>query len=99
MAIYSSGRSLRILFPVDEEPIMWTRTTPTCHGLGNWFAGLLVAVVALGWSGALADETSRSPVVVKIQDEQSTVVEAGPTGPVDPVQRIRFTPQQLNVNV
>ncbi len=60
----------------------------------------LLGMVALMVLAVHAGETVRAPVVVKIQDEQAKVVESGGTGPLDPVQRIRFMGQpQLNVNI
>src|SRR4051812_30218105 len=41
-----------------------------------------------------AGEPMRSPVVVKIQDDAPIVIEAGASGPLDPVQRVRFAAQQ-----
>jgi hypothetical protein len=63
-------------------------------------ACLLGLPLWLGLSAGQADETPRSPVVVKIQDVQATVVDAASSGPVDPVQRIRLNPpQRLNIDV
>ena len=62
---------------------------------------MLASFLGLDWSGGRADDTPRSPVTVKIQDDKALIVDTGSSmGPVDPVQRIRFGPQQqLNIMI
>ncbi|HWY86395.1 MAG TPA: hypothetical protein VNX28_06710 [Gemmataceae bacterium] len=71
--------------------------------LGAGPGGILLACFLGCLSWGRADDTPRGPVVVKIQDDQPTVIESGSTGPVDPVQRIRIMPQMpqqpLNINI
>ena len=80
---------------------MATIMNPKSQELGKRLGGIVLAcLLGIGLSMAQADEPARSPVSVKIRDDRASVVEAGVTGPVDPVPRIRFMPQpQLNVNV
>ncbi len=61
----------------------------------------LVPACLLAISLAHADDVARPAVLVKIRDEQAKSGKGGEfSGPVDPVQRIRFQPQQqLNIQV
>src|SRR5438309_11074907 len=83
-----------------EGPVMFTCLTPLCRLPGKVLASILLCALGLGLSSGQADEKPRSPVVVKIQDDQPVAVDAVATGPVDPVQRIRFNSQHpLNASV
>jgi hypothetical protein len=90
-------------FPIGEEPVMFTNKPANCHRLAKACGAILLAcLLSVGLSWGRAGETPSAPVVVKIQDEKSTLVNSEMTGPVDPVQRIRFMPQQqqqLNISL
>jgi hypothetical protein len=71
-------------------------------GSTTWVKRSVVVAVILGLSFTFgqADELARSPVHVKIRDEQSAVIDVGASAPIDPVPHIRFMPQpQLNIGV
>jgi hypothetical protein len=72
-------------FPVDEGSVMSKFIKPI----------IAAAFICIGLAWVHADDVPRGPVVVKIEDDKTTVADVVSTAPVDPVQRIRINPQQL----
>src|SRR5437016_13634964 len=93
-AVYSFGQprnthSTRYAM-ANQSRAVWRR-------LAGGRCGLVAASIAL-FGLARAGEPARSPVIVKIHDENTTVVEGGTSGPIDPVQRVYIEPPPQPLN-